>query len=850
MEILNVNETASFNFLTQSLKRKAKSHSVKFKVLNFKLWFYALRFTLFAILVSLCFLNCPAAQAAEEPVNYKSGISVLFGGTRGVDWEEEVFWYKPEQDDSKVVYIRSTTSVIMQHNILNEMQTKGGEHIVIRDDGGGKIRYCVDRDYQRHYYWAKPKDEVSARYPEYTWPFSFSQLAYGTGYSDDDSNIPIVGTTGHNNKGVIIDSGSGQILVTDRYNHYQYGQLDKFGDEWHQMAVADDDTIIRENAPPPGPYTFNENHASDSKLILFVVNPKTPCIRFFAEGSGEFYTTPPKVFQVPKIHEQITYVTDDVLFSLSNISDTRQCYYKWDNQVNYTEYTARVSCNPLVDGRHILYYYYDPAVIKSRVIIKNPDFPSAKESHGYMLWENDQKFQKIKLLCTQFSETVNYRKYNESFRNRLDYPECFNTWNKNFPDSPYIGKGTRKKWSKTFNNAFVAKVEGFNSTLGAEAANRAKGMLLDNAITVANLGLIIANGEPNPGIVIWRRGYYDDDLYLDQLAAYDILIKDYKSTDVLGGITPVEDYKIRDTIAYAGLIGMMVRGDYPFYAQVNNRSGMWGTCRELAAFTIGTVMPSYSTPYYGTSGFNGTKAEYCFTPYPNQAFTWKEVFFLEKTADGSSLPMLGFPNLAHPFGLHEQFTTETVIRSDGQELPPGSFTDRVGYATIDMMGHGFQQFANNIKISPYTKGKTYPYLEMFFQHCNSGTVYGLKSTGTEAGSIYAENLLLINDRFLNLASAAAASMDLLITLNNKTLDTYIYQQGIWGLIFYDPYWQVYSSAYDAALAARIAVGLDAYPTGDNLTKADVSGDGFVTAYDAALIAQKAVGLISKFPVES
>ncbi len=58
------------------------------------------------------------------------------------------------------------------------------------------------------------------------------------------------------------------------------------------------------------------------------------------------------------------------------------------------------------------------------------------------------------------------------------------------------------------------------------------------------------------------------------------------------------------------------------------------------------------------------------------------------------------------------------------------------------------------------------------------------------------------------------------------------------------------SAYDAALAARIAVGLDAYPTGDNLTKTDVSGDGFITAYDAALIAQKAVGLISKFPVES
>jgi hypothetical protein len=66
MGILNLNECASFNFLTQSLKLKAKSHSVKFKALNFELWFCTLRFTLFAILVSLCFLNCPAAQAAFE----------------------------------------------------------------------------------------------------------------------------------------------------------------------------------------------------------------------------------------------------------------------------------------------------------------------------------------------------------------------------------------------------------------------------------------------------------------------------------------------------------------------------------------------------------------------------------------------------------------------------------------------------------------------------------------------------------------------------------------------------------------------------------------------------------------
>jgi len=56
------------------------------------------------------------------------------------------------------------------------------------------------------------------------------------------------------------------------------------------------------------------------------------------------------------------------------------------------------------------------------------------------------------------------------------------------------------------------------------------------------------------------------------------------------------------------------------------------------------------------------------------------------------------------------------------------------------------------------------------------------------------------------------------------------------------------TAYDAALTARLAVGLDAL-TADKLKLSEVSGDDKVTAYDAALIAQKAVGLIDKFPVE-
>ncbi len=56
------------------------------------------------------------------------------------------------------------------------------------------------------------------------------------------------------------------------------------------------------------------------------------------------------------------------------------------------------------------------------------------------------------------------------------------------------------------------------------------------------------------------------------------------------------------------------------------------------------------------------------------------------------------------------------------------------------------------------------------------------------------------------------------------------------------------SAYDAARAARGAVGLDTLSE-VQIRAADVDGSFSVDAYDAALIAQRVVGLIDEFPVE-
>src|SRR5690606_29491817 len=94
-----------------------------------------------------------------------------------------------------------------------------------------------------------------------------------------------------------------------------------------------------------------------------------------------------------------------------------------------------------------------------------------------------------------------------NYRNRADYPENF--------DANY-GQGSRTQWSKLLQNALIGKVEGFDNTTpfngsvaksGKSCALRAKKMLLDNVFTVANFGVTIGNGQPNPSIALWRRGY-------------------------------------------------------------------------------------------------------------------------------------------------------------------------------------------------------------------------------------------------------------------------------------------------------------------------------------------------------
>ncbi len=91
-------------------------------------------------------------------------------------------------------------------------------------------------------------------------------------------------------------------------------------------------------------------------------------------------------------------------------------------------------------------------------------------------------------------------------------------------------------------------------------------------------------------------------------------------------------------------------------------------------------------------------------------------------------------------------------------------------------------------------------------------------------------------------------IDLLGNPRDALPDAGCYEYGATSILFGDVNSDAEISAFDAALAAHIAVDLE-HPDIKNRAAAEVSGDGEVTAYDAALIAQRAVGLIDRFPVE-
>lgn len=714
-----------------------------------------------ALLPLLAVLAMVSTSRAIEPVgrtNYKCGIDLILGGEEGKDWVEEYLYHDRIVTDRRVIYIRDTTQISFAHNDLNSVANmssitlagvtifSGGYYRIIGKDGPdllpntgdeGLIRMRVDRDQQDKYKWSfaqSPRPYFDA----YSGPFDFADLSYEPG-------IPVVGTTGPNG-----------ALASSRTDRYFRGVLDDFGDEWHTISIADDDEQLL------GPQGQKEEYlSSDGRVFLFVVNPQTPAITVRATGTGQFYTTPAKAYWTPKIHSQTTYfqtgAAGDVIFEICNLYDEPVFYrivangLPAGNFINAGAKSVVLNAFNFPDGASTLEYYYKPGKVKARKIVKNPGFPSAGEAHGNLIWGTEADWAKIvaRLNSVPYADTWKRVSTNN---NVLGY---------NFWDVSGL-KGLRRPWvipgitwgaahpsqqTCAFANAFSAKVLGMTAKRTGKTksyANYAKEMLLDNSFTIDPLGWETLHVTyPHPSTEVIGAGYYMVNAVIEGFPAYDILIANYRSDQYPGGITPIEDYFIRDSFASYVFNTMML------FTGVG--TGMWDTASDIGSLMVAIGMPSYSTPYYGTSGFDGTTTTYPWCPWPDSKHTWKQVLL------DANVPTPGFPNVVF------NWTPQTVLWA-----ADGNWIGKVDYASSSQMGHCYYTYSNLIaRYAPRDQSRLIAGYKKLMTRTLRGT--------TDSHQIGDDALQVVNPYFPALIPFS----------NPEDLQSSLNSSGVWGLAWYN-----------------------------------------------------------------
>ena len=682
-----------------------------------------------AAIVTAGLSTAARAESPKSPdpvalTNYRSGISLVIRGTSGRDYAVERFYHDAKVDDRSVIYIKSTTPLGFEHNERNTMHsgtTAPWKEIGVNGADGkpasgdeGIIRYKVDRDQQVKLAWSaktgkthKPK----AVCPEYTAPLTFATLEYEPG-------VAVLGALG---KKPGVEPGS---------EVYYRGTADAYNDQWHTITVADDDGAMQ------GDY-YSHKWASDGKVFLFVVDPKTPCVSLKVRTPGsQYYTTPPKTYFLPKIHEQTSYVTGGIDILLTNVTNDQPLQWRLDGGA-FRPYAGPISTDPLADGRHVLEYKFTGGTTKTRVIVKNPPSPSADERHGYLMWADEVAFAALKARL----QREPYKGAWKSLRTR---------WNGQQAAEKRLGRGARDWVGAALTNALVARILGPEAKASDKSprsyAAYAKWMLLENKLTIDPVGFEMShNFAPMPTAEWNTFGYYAVNTVYDAAFAYDLLISFYRADQAPGGVTPIEDLKIRDALArwtavqvqgLRGYEGEMIRRNQfqGQQASAKPQTGMWDMARLSGAAICAMAMPSYDTPYYGTSGFDGRKARYTDLPFAGQAFTWKELFI------DADQPVAPTPKLRRRFN----HLDGGLITEDGH------FRDRPGYYSYALMGHCFMILANAAKISC---DKEWPYLEKSFGRAIDGTLEGKKinSPGDKGPRRYLQ-ILLVNSRFPNVAN--------------------------------------------------------------------------------------------------
>lgn len=619
------------------------------------------------------------ATADDEITNYKSGISLLWGGTRGADYAEEYFYHDKLSHDSKVVYIKDTTLITMEHNANNVRGTTTDYVAAGLDDG--IIKFKVDGDQCR--------SPLPPFWPTYNEPFAFKDLNYGF-YGA--AGTPVVGTTG---------AIGGDLTDANRTTRYFRGMLDSVGDEWHVISYADDDIGIAGN---------EEFRCSDAKLCLFVVNPKTPCLTLRVTGSGQFYTTPPKKYFFPIIYDQTTYLdagkAGTVTFEITDINGNNVFYRivsdPADAVTPYTNVggkTASLNDTDFTSGEQYLQYYYAGNAVhtKTRKVVKNPAYPSAGEAHGDRLWINASLFESE--VRPRINGNPDLKRWKDFFRTSW-------TWNSQDKINATARTGKRFIAEAAWPNAFTARMEGMSFRAGSAsytAAEYAKLSLFEGRYLVDPINYEVDQWASNAMACrdLCLRGYYDVIGVYGAAMAYDVIAGYYRADQgYAGGLTPIEDFFIRDALARWVHMSQMILADY-------TRGGMWPDAHVTGSMLIAGMMPSYSTPYFGTCGLDGNKTTYDWTPFPEGSpnYTWKSLFFT------TEIPLTEYPNMTRYSTMNGHFEPET-----------GKWYGRIPYSDTSMMGNCIAVAYNTLKL--FNPGATYPALDKAMSLAAQGLLTG------------------------------------------------------------------------------------------------------------------------------
>lgn len=699
-------------------------------------------------------------------VNYKTGIDTNLAGTEGTAYKIEQPYHSRPHLDIQTIYLKSDTQITFTHNARNVSTpgtpAKTRDFAVIGADGldgipdsgdEGLIRYVFDEFWSQKFWNHLTSTNL---YPAYSGAFTVGAATY----SDSSS---VLGGTG--------DNGG---TITTRGNFWYKGMVDFVGDEWHVLRFADDDAAN---------LGMDDSRASDGGYHLLVVNPKTPCLTITTTSAdGQFYTTPAWTYFIARINDQTSYINADTQITLTDLY-AADISYRIDGGSWVTGAgPVTIAASAFTTGSHTLEYYSNrgTAPVKTRTIVKNPTHPSLAETHGNLLWEDAAGYSVV-------TNRLNREPYLSEYTRILSVS---NTGEDVF--TAVGGQGWRLGGRRVIyglisnannapnyagNNAFAARVNGWTAVASGGTlsyAQLAKRQMLDTIATIPPVGIELTDYSniSVPCQDLWYRGYWDPSSIYSSLIAYDLIAAGYRDNQVTGGLTAIEDYFYRDTMAgWVHLCSLFIAGH-----RGTNTPGMWDTCWRTAALMATVTMPSYSTPYYGTSGMDGNTTTYSWMPFRTVQKTWKQLYLTH------DYTIAAFPDPCVRMGWDDGSATYDLIKPASAPYALGDWIDKTSYLDYANCGSNLGYYWNLQKM--FNPSAPHSAIEAMLDRGVAGTLYAWKGTPTPNGPFSVSQLTCYNDRYSNYADAVLWMQGLPST-DDDSDDKAMVQAGVVGFAWYN-----------------------------------------------------------------